>query len=405
MVEYIVVPGLGMSFEYVILTKWLKNVGDYIKKDEPVAEVTSDKITMELSSPIDGYLLKQCYKVDDSIPVNAVVAILGTNRDEQLPDEFPNKKKEEHETKNTEEKPSLKNAKKRKLISPVAKRMIAEYNLDPDLIEGTDKDGMISKKDVENFLEQLKTSGVETNALNKDIETNKEIESDMVEIIPYTGIRKVIGDNLSKSISTAVHVTTGVEVDMTDVIALRKKIMKQMNIENLSIVAFAVRAVIEALKEFPILNSELKDNKILVKKYVNVGIAVAGEKGLIVPVIKDAHKKSLLEINNEIKIFTEQERQNKIPSECFKDGTITISNAGAFGSIISTPIINQPQSALIWMGKATKKPAVVNDEITIRSIMNLLCSYDHRVMDGSTVGLFLSRMKTFLENPESLLIS
>lgn len=402
MIEKIVVPGLGMSFEYVTLIKWLKNIGDYVKKDEPVAEATSDKISMELSSPIDGYLLKQFYKPDDIVPVKEVVALIGTNKDEKLSEDVNHGTKEESETKSNEEKPSVNVVKKeRKLISPVAKRIINEHNLDPNLIEGTDKNGMISRKDVEKYLEQLKSESKDNIPTQTPIEENCE----MVEVIPYTGIRKVIGDNLTKSINTAVHVTTGVEVDMTDVITLRKKLMKKMDIEDLSIVTFAVKAVAKALKEYPILNSQLIENKIIIKKYVNVGIAVAGKNGLIVPVIKDAHKKSFLEIAQEIHMITEQGRENKISMDAFKDGTISISNAGAFGSVTSTPIISQPQSAVIWMGKAIKKPAVVGDEITARSIMNLLCSYDHRVMDGSTVGLFLSRMKALLESPELLLIS
>lgn len=404
MIEKVVVPGLGMSFEYVILTEWFKNVGDYVKKDEPIAEATADKITMELSSSIDGYLLKQCYKVEDVIPVKDIVAVIGTDKDEKVPEDLNNEKvQKETGSKSSQTETVSKAAKgERKPVSPAARRLIKEYNLDLELIKGTDKDGMVSKKDVENYLNELKTAPKDSVAA--ETPAGKD-NGKIIEVIPYTGIRKVIGDNLSKSKNTAVHVTTGLEVDMTDVLVLRKKLMKQLNLTELSIVAFASRAIVKALGEYPILNSELNDNEIIVKKYVNIGVAVSSNNGLIVPVIKDAHKKGFIQIANEIQVLTDQGRDNKTPPDAFKDGTISISNAGAFGSLTSTQIISQPQSAVLWMGKAVKKPAVVDDEIEIRNIMNLLCSYDHRVIDGSTVGLFLTKIKMLLESPESLIIS
>jgi len=405
MIEQIVVPSLGMSFEYVTLTKWTKNEGEYVKKDETIAEATSDKITMDITSTMDGYLIKQLYSVHDVVPVKANVAIVATEKDEEIPEDLVvNGKKEINDSteSKTEEINSYKNDEKtsspKKKASPVAKKIIKEKNLNIQEIVGTGLKGMITREDVEKFIDSQNQNEISS---KKDLNTG---DDEIIETIPYVGIRKVIGDNLTKSVNTIVHVTTGLEVDMTESMTLRKKLLANEEIENISLLTFVTRAIVNAIKNHPIVNSTLVDDVIIIKRNINMGIAVATPNGLIVPVIKNMQNLNFIETATSIEKLTTKGRDNKIEANDLQGGTITLSNAGTFGATTSTPIINYPQSSILWMGKIEKKPAVVDGEVVIRSMVNLLCSYDHRVVDGSTIGMFLTEIKNSLESPEILLI-
>lgn len=404
LIEKIVVPSLGMSFEYVTLTKWTKNEGDFVKKDEPIAEATSDKITMDISSTIDGYLIKKLYAVNDIVPAKDVVAYIGTEINEEIPNELLKAHKENEVVNKEVEKVPIANKivenikSEKKKATPVAKKMIADNKLDIQEIIGTGLNGMITREDVEAFLNK------KNEPESIIIESKNDNESEIIETIPYIGIRKVIGDNLTRSIHTIVHVTTGLEVDMTEAMSLRKKLLSSGKFDDLSLLTFVTRAIVEAVKKYPILNASLIDEVITVRRNVNMGVAVATPNGLIVPVIKNMQSLNFLETALSLQNMTVKGRNNKVEMNDLMGGTITLSNAGSFGATTSTPIINYPQCSILWMGKIVKKPSVVNDEIQIRSIMNLLCSYDHRVVDGSTVGMFLTEIKNSLESPETLLL-
>ncbi|MCJ7713205.1 2-oxo acid dehydrogenase subunit E2 [Candidatus Bathyarchaeota archaeon] len=229
------------------------------------------------------------------------------------------------------------------------------------------------------------------------------------EVIPFEGIRKEIADKLSESKNSKVQVTTTIEVDVTNTETIRDMIKSELK-ENygihLTLLSFVIQATIEAIKMFPILNSSLQQDKIIIKKYINFGIAVESSKGLIVPVIHHSEEMSFWQLTKEIDSLIKKARKGMLTPEYIGGGTITISNAGSFGSILSTPIVLSNQSAILWMGKVTKRPVVdENDQIKIRKMMNLCISYDHRIVDGSQVAQFLKEISFRLENPGGLLIN
>jgi len=408
MIQTIKMPSMGLAIDAVVLTEWLKDLGDFVEKDELIATATSDKVAIEITAPIAGYLVKKCFNESEMVPVGKDVAIINTEN------EIFKNIEESNSEKFAQEKISAARcapAEKEVNASPMARKIAQQQNITLMDISGSGPHGMITKEDVLRYLETSKGGeeykGKATVAADSQgAYENSTLVQDPseVEVIPFNGIRKVIADNMVKSKHTAPHVTTLVEVDMTETIKLRKKLVKASCIKAISLLALVVKAAVVALKDFPIVNSSIQGENIVIKKYVNMGVAVASKAGLIVPVIRNAHTKNIAVLTEEIKELTEQARKNKVSVEMFKDGTLTISNAGTFGALIATPIINPPQSAIIWTGMITKKPVVVDDKIVIRSMMYLVMSYDHRVLDGFTAAQFLNNMKHHLENPLELLL-
>lgn len=407
MAQIVTLPSLGFAIIDATIMKWLKNEGDPVAKDEPIAEMSSAKVTYEVVSPMDGILLKQYHTEGATVKVDHPIAVVGLEgesvEDAEVPtsmagvdasEEIAGKTKGDDNTIK-----DLTSAKAKKIkATPAAKSLARQRGIDLSLITPTGINGIITREDVEAYqaTPKLEVPAPIPEALEEE------------EIIPFTGVRKTIADNLLSSYTNAVHVTTSVEVDMTDADYFRRMLrdsLYETNKIKISFMPFFIKAAVIGLKEFPILNASLDGDRIIVKKSVDFSIAVDTQKGLLLPVLKSAEKKTFMELAEALNSIISAGKEDAIPPEYFGNGTISISNAGAYGAVTSTPIIPKGQSAVIWTGAILEKPAVFNNEIVPRKIMNLCVSYDHRIMDGAKVAQFLGVMKKYLENPALLLIS
>ncbi|MEO0279122.1 MAG: dihydrolipoamide acetyltransferase family protein [candidate division WOR-3 bacterium] len=369
--HYVIIPKLHDTMKEGIITGWLKKSGELVSVGEIIATIESEKATFELESPATG-ILRIFKGVGAIVNVGEVIA----------------------EIELVNENISLQKVGKALIASPSAKLLAKEYGIDLSQVTGTGPDGMITKQDVLSYIDKLKISQREKEEI---IVRNDE------EIIPMIGWRKVMAERMALSVRTAAQVTTFCEVDVTELVGLREKLKQLFEREYgapLSYTALMVKAVSRALKEFPILNSYLINDKIIIKKHCNIGVAVFSEKsGLVVPVIHNAEEKSLMDIAKELNVLINKARNNELTIDHIKDGTFTITNVGMFGVLMDTPIINPPQSAILGVGAIVKRPVVMGDQIKIRSIVHLSLTYDHRVIEGMPAILFLQRVKAYLENP------
>jgi len=381
------VPSLGVAIQEVTIAMLHVSVGDHVTKGDVLAEVVSEKVSFEIVAPEDGYISEIRAAEGDRVAVGSVLAVMGS----------------------APGVPTQVTPPKRIEAAPAARALLKEYQLDPSTIRGSGPGGMITKNDVLRAMERERREGQavpETvDSKTADQETFIPGTGLLEERIAMTPMRSAIAENMVFSKNMAAHVTTVAEVDLTEVLDLRQKLQASLGEgqgQGTSVVSFVCRAMVEAIREFPVINASLEGNYLVLKKYVNIGVAVAVENGLVVPVIRDADKKSFLDLDSELRDLTLQARAGKLRGEQLQGGTISLSNAGTFGAVIATPIINQPQSAIVWMGKAVKRPVVVEDQIVIRSMIYLCVSYDHRVLDGALAARFLQRMRRELENPLAL---
>ncbi len=393
MIVEIKVPSLGVAVKTVTVIVINKKEGDQVKKGDIIAEVESNKASFEVYAPEDGTIKAINASEKKTVNVGDVIATLETSEQGET-----NEKIQDPElksvTKGVNEDKALP---KKHRIYPAARKLIKKNGLDSNSITGSGPNGIITKRDVVKELEQNQT----------DVREEKKDFPD--EVIPFTGTRKAIAEHMVNSLQTAAHVTTLAEIDMTNVINLRKEVNEELKNElnnKISPMAFVIKAVCTAIQEYPIMNSILDEEKeqIILKKSVNLSYAIDTEDGLMVPVIHNIERMNILEITTQIQELVKKANDNKLTTEDMTKGTITISNAGAFGAVSSTPIINQPQSSLVWTGAIVKKPAVVNDEIVPRDMMNLCISYDHKVIDGGTASKFGQIIRKELETPIRLLI-
>jgi 2-oxoglutarate dehydrogenase complex dihydrolipoamide succinyltransferase (E2) component len=370
------------------ITKWLKEVGDPVDAGELLVEVETDKANVEVASPHAGILLSILVPEGETAPVGGLLAHIGMSGEEvetvptPVPTEADASISEQALLKQQSEEHAPSGPRR---ISPVARRMAKEHGIDLAQVQGTGPKGLITAKDVRQL----------TAVIGDDAPSSRESERDDEVIVPLKGMRKTIADRMALSRRTAADVTTFAEVDVTELMDLRRE-------TEITVTAYVVRAVVEGLKEFPMVNSSLIDDQIIIKHYANVGVAVALDDGLVVPVIHDAHKKNLVEIARELADLTIKARAGSLSLAELSGGTFTVTNSGVFGSAFFTPIINYPESAILGMGKIERKPVVIGDGIFIRSMMYLATSYDHRVIDGATAVRFLQSVKAHLENPASL---
>jgi pyruvate/2-oxoglutarate dehydrogenase complex dihydrolipoamide acyltransferase (E2) component len=372
---------LGVSITEGTIVRWLKKEGDTVQKGEILAEVETEKVNFEIVAPEAGTLLKILYGEKTIAKVESTVAIVGSPGE----DISAYLAKATEKTEEVSEKAAA--PEKRVRVSsgevkafPAAKMLAKEHGLDLAEIQGTGPDGRVTKEDVEKFLAAKKAA---------EGERIPELE----EVLPLVGIRKAIADGMSLSVRTAAHVTTISEV------APR---WKEEGI-NLTYVPFVIRAAINSIRQFPIINSQLIKDTIVIKKYVNFGVVVAIQEGLITPVLKRVDTKDLRQIAQAMDEVSARARERKLSLEDIRGGTITLSNPGVFGAVIATPIITQPQNAILWMGRIAKMPVVREDQIVIRSMMYLCVSYDHRAVDGSIAAQFLQHIRRQLEDPRPLL--
>jgi 2-oxoglutarate dehydrogenase E2 component (dihydrolipoamide succinyltransferase) len=421
----IVMPKLGESIQEGTITKWFVKEGDTIEEDDMLFEVATDKVDSEIPSPVDGVITSILYPEDSLVAVGEVLAIVSIGGEEAVsaPESAP-VKKEEEKTKQLAESVESSVDDSRKLsnrfYSPLVKTIAKQENIslqELESIEGSGAGGRVQKKDILSYLENREEGTQPEPTVTKSVPTPKTSPAverkapmpvsvgDGDTVIEMDRIRKIIADHMVMSKQVSPHVTSIVEADVTELVFWRnrnKDAFQQKYGEKITFMPVFTEAVAQALAEFPMVNSSVDGDKIILKKDINVGIAVAKPDGnLIVPVIRNAEQRNLIGITKELNRLADAARNNKLDPSEIQGGTFTITNFGSFGNIIGTPIINQPQVAILATGIIEKKPAVLEtptgDVIAIRHKMYLSLSYDHRIVDGALGGAFLRRIADILE--------
>ena len=426
MSEKILVPVLGESITEATVSKWLKNEGDPVEADEPLVELETDKVNLEVPSPVSGVLTKinskngsvvevgadlgsvsesetkskenqEIKKIQPTVKVDKENLIDENDKDEEMEVFQDNVEEEKPLVLTKEVEPSKVEAEIKidKTLSPAVRKIVTENKIDISSVKGSGKDGRVLKGDLINLM------GVNPPPSERKIKYGQE------ERIKMTRLRQTIAKRLKQAQDNAALLTTFNEVDMSNVMAMRKE--NQDDFQNrygvkLGFMSFFVKASIVALKNFPAINAEIEGDTIVYKNYYNISFAVGTEKGLVVPVLKNADELSFADIEKNIKDISEKAKNGKLTIEDLQGGTFTISNGGVYGSMLSTPILNLPQSGVLGMHNIVDRPIVVDGEIKIRPIMYLALSYDHRIVDGKESVSFLKMIKENLEEPRRLFL-
>ncbi len=419
----VIMPQMGESIAEGTITKWLKKVGERVERDEPLFEISTDKVDAEIPSPAAGVLAKILVQENETVPVNAVVALIdgggaeaesgkveGTQAGKNLA--APAAVSAPAPTAVAAPPgpaPSARGRGEKVRSSPLVRRLAREHGVDLSLVRGTGFGGRISKKDVLVYLAEGRAARGAALAAPPEAPTAplpvapKIVFEGPTHVVPMTPMRRQIAEHMLASKRTSAHVTTVFEVEMTKVVEMRERHAQEFERRNglkLTYTPFLIRAALEAIREFPIFNSSLEATNIVYKRDVNIGVAVALETGLIVPVIKRADEKNFLGIARAVQDLAERARSKRLSVEDVQGGTFTITNPGVFGSLLGTPIINQPQVAILGVGVIEKRPVVRNDAIAIRPMVYLALSFDHRVIDGAVADQFMGRVKQVLETWE-----
>lgn len=385
------VPTVGESINEVFIGSWLKNEGDSVVIDEPIVEIETDKATLEIPSPVNGIILKTLIKEGDSATIGEIIAQI----DETAVEEVSKQTKPSAEQKQAIQTKTSNES----IIMPAAQRLISKNNLKASDITATGPGGRILKEDVQNALSKVTSSPSE-----KPQPVLGERHEEAVNMSP---LRKIIARRLVEAQQTAALLTTFNEIDMTAVMDLRKQYKESFEKRygvRLGFMSFFIKASIDALKLIPEINAEIREEQIIYKNYYDISIAVSPKKGLLVPVIRNAERMSFAELEMTIADYGKRAQNNKIKPDELMGGTFTISNGGVFGSLMSTPIINPPQSGVLGLHAIQQRPVAINGEVVIRPMMYVALSYDHRIVDGKGAVTFLKRIKDALENPARMLI-
>src|SRR5690625_1531094 len=405
MAEKINMPKLGESVTEGTINTWLVKEGDHVNKYDPIAEVMTDKVNAEVPSSFTGTIKQLVAEEGETIQVGDLICYIQLEGDNNSEVTTPEKEKAF-----VEEVPQDQSMKKR--YSPAVLRLSQENNIDLTQVSGTGRGGRITRKDIEAVIAQGNITVNESyNALD-EVKPDPDPESTLTSTpqasahtgdieIPVKGVRKIIADNMVKSTTEIPHAWMTVEVDVTDLVTYRNQVkndFKQKEGFNLTFFSFFVKAVSQALKEYPQLNSMWAGDKIIQKKDIHLSIAVAKDDELFVPVIKHADEKSIKGIAKEIFELATRARSGKLTSDDMQGGTFTVNNTGSFGSIHSMGVINHPQAAILQVESIVKRPMIVNDMFAARDMVNLSLSLDHRILDGLVCGKFLARVKELLEN-------
>ena len=429
--EKILVPVLGESISEATVVKWLKNIGDSVKTDEPIVELETDKVNLEVPSPINGILSKINAKDGAVVAVGAVLGSISEN--DNLSDEKEIKKivQETQENNNAvnldaekkkepkifdEEQPLILSKEEEPLIlikdakekvtpvikeikenlSPAVRKIVAEKDIDIEKIKGSGKGGRIVKGDLIDMM------GTNPKPSERKIKYGQE------ERIKMTRLRQTIAKRLKQAQENAAILTTFNEVDMSSIIEMRKEnqedFQKRYEIK-LGFMSFFIKACVVGLKNFPAINAEIDGEEIVYKNYYNISFAVATERGLVVPVLRNVDELSFADIEKNIKSISEKARNGKLAIEDLQGGTFTISNGGVYGSMLSTPILNPPQSGILGMHNIVERPIVIDGDIKVKPVMYLALSYDHRIIDGKDSVSFLKLVKENLEDPRRLFLN
>ena len=434
--EKILVPVLGESITEATVAKWLKKEGDTVAADEAIVELETDKVNLEVPSPIDGVLSEINSKDGETVEVGALLGSISQNGvqpaekkiitkieprksennvinlevkketpkvfkepEEEDPLILTNEVKEEAplilKSENNEDKPESSN-KNKEILSPSVRKIVVENKIDLEKVRGSGKEGRILKGDL------ISMMGENPQPSERKIKYGQE------ERIKMSRLRQTIAKRLKQAQENAALLTTFNEVDMTGIMEMRKENQEDFQSRygiKLGFMSFFVKACVAALKMYPSVNAEIDGDEIIYKNYYNMSFAVGTEKGLVVPVLRDADQLSFADIEKNIKAISEKARDGKITIEDLQGGTFTISNGGVYGSMLSTPILNLPQSGVLGMHNIVERPMVVDGEIKIRPIMYLALSYDHRIIDGKESVSFLKMVKENLEDPRRLFLN
>src|SRR5690625_3359180 len=407
--EKITMPQLGESVTEGTINSWLVKEGDHVNKYDPIADIMTDKVTAEVPSSFTGIIKEIIAKEGETIAVGEPMCYIEVEGQKEKKQETAEKKEDTKET--VENDTSMKTR-----YSPAVLRLSQEHNIDLSLVEGSGRGGRITRKDLEKIIEDgaIPTAEpVQTPETEKDlafVETSsspRPLPGDFQETaagdieIPVKGVRKVIADNMVRSKTEIPHAWMTVEVDVTDLVNYRNKIKDEFKARegyNLTYFAFFVKAVAQALKEFPQINSLWAGDKIIQKKDINLSIAVASGNELFVPVIKYADEKSIKGIARSVNELANKARSGALTTEDMQGGSFTVNNTGSFGSVQSMGVINYPQAAILQIESIVKRPVIINDMFAARDMVNLCLSLDHRILDGLICGQFLARVKEILEN-------
>ncbi len=407
-IEDIVIPQMGESVAEGTIGTWLKAVGEAVAADEPIVEVETDKVAMEVPSPVAGVLKEQLVAEGDTVEIGALIARIDT---EGAATAAPKAEAATPAASAPAPAPAATPAPAPASpasndlmpMSPAVRRIVEDYNLDPSSVEGTGKDGRLTKGDVLKAIESGKARTVAAPvAATGPVSTEPREER-----VKMTRLRKTIAQRLKDAQNTAAMLTTYNEVDMSAVMAARAKykdlFAKKHNIK-LGFMSFFTKACCLALKEVPSVNAQIDGEEIVYHNYANIGVAVSAPNGLVVPVLRDAQDMGFADTELAIAGYGKKARDGKLTIDDMQGGTFTISNGGIFGSLMSSPILNAPQSAILGMHKIQERPMAENGQVVIRPMMYLALSYDHRIIDGREAVTFLVRVKEALEDPTRLLL-
>jgi 2-oxoglutarate dehydrogenase E2 component (dihydrolipoamide succinyltransferase) len=392
----IIIPPLGESISEATVVNISKKIGSKVKIDEHLFDLETDKITLEVTALSAGEI--KTFDVKDGMTV-AAGQVIGT-----IDETASGNVATETSTKTAEkavEKPAPTQTSSDLKLSPAVQRIASEENLDLKGVSGSGKDGRITKGDA---LSMANPSQVNT---SQEIKTSNSASIRMENPVRMSKLRQTIAKRLKESQNTAAILTTFNEVDMTAVMSLRKEYQDAFTKKHgikLGFMSFFIKACIVALKEIPAVNAEIKGEEIIYKQYADIGVAVGTESGLVVPVIRNAEQLNIAELEKAVFDYGQKAKEGKITLEHLKGGTFTISNGGTYGSLLSTPIINPPQSGILGMHKIQERPVAINGQVVIRPMMYLALSYDHRIIDGKEAVTFLVRVKELLEDPRRLVL-
>lgn len=401
----VTVPTLGESITEATLGQWLKQPGDPVKADEPIASLETDKVAVEVPSPVAGTMGEHVVAEGDTVAVGAVIARVeaGAAAPAAAPSQTPVNPAGPGETPAVRAEEAAPQAEGANLtLSPAVRRIVLEKQLDPSKIKGTGKDGRLTKDDVLAAAEAAK--GAPQAASVPAAAPKGERREERVRM---TRLRKTVATRLKEAQNTAALLTTFNDVDMTAVMDARaryKDLFEKKHGIRLGFMGFFVKAACLAARDVPAVNAYIEGDEIVYHDYVDVSVAVSAPNGLVVPVIRDADQMSFAEVEKTIADFGKRAKAGTLTMEDMKGGTFTISNGGVFGSLLSTPIINPPQSAVLGMHRIEQRPVVIDGQIVARPMMYLALSYDHRLVDGREAVTFLVRMKEAIEDPTRLLI-
>ncbi|HEX7064999.1 MAG TPA: dihydrolipoamide acetyltransferase family protein [Bacillales bacterium] len=413
--EKIVMPQLGESVTEGTISKWLVETGDTVKKYDPIAEVMTDKVNAEVPSSFTGTIKELVASEGDTLAVGELVAYIEVEGGAAKSPEQSDSKDEKKETEPRQEDAGQEEQPMKKRYSPAVLRLAQENDIDLDQVNGSGKGGRITRKDIQKLIDsgdlpKADTSQEESSSpvapqapsSPQPVQSGSDVSTSQGDVeIPVSGVRKAIASNMVKSKHEAPHAWMVVEADVTNLVQYRKSVkeeFKQKEGYSLTFLPFFIKAVVETLKEYPQINSMWAGDKIIQKKAINISVAVATDEALYVPVLKDADEKSVKGLAKGVKELSTKVRNNQLSAADMEGGTFTVNNTGSFGSVMSSPIINHPQAAILSVESIVQRPVVKDGMIAVRDMVNLCLSLDHRVLDGLVCGRFLARVKERLEN-------